>query len=240
MAIGSGWVDGAWVDGGWVVGAWAQASATKTIGGTSQLGAFTSSAGITVVVPKTIGATSQLEAFTSSAGITVVVPKTIGGTSQLGAFTSSGFLQAPDVASKGGAVSDTRRREKALREETERFQAEKKEELDKLFPQGTESIVEDLLTTGKATIGDTEISLPDARIKRPILVLPKAPIDLDKEIAKAFHKKEKKALQQKKTKHLAAVAKAKEDHVVAVAEFEVAKTSFEDKLVVFLMMAMSD
>ena len=37
MTIGAGWAEGAWVDAGWVVGAWAQPTATKTIGGTSQL-----------------------------------------------------------------------------------------------------------------------------------------------------------------------------------------------------------
>lgn len=74
MAIGQGWADGAWVDAGWVVGAWVQASATKTIGGTSQLGALSSSGGLNVVVPKTIGGASQLEAFTSSGTINSGTP----------------------------------------------------------------------------------------------------------------------------------------------------------------------
>lgn len=99
MAIGDGWVDGAWQDAGWVSGAWTVTGATKTIGGTSQLEAFSSSGGIDILEPETIGATSQLGAITSSGGLTVASPKTIGATAQLQPFTSNGTIdsgEAPD------------------------------------------------------------------------------------------------------------------------------------------------
>jgi len=98
MAIGSGWADGAWVDAGWITagnGAWVQASATKTIGATSQLGLITSTGTIAVLSPKTLGATSQLALFTATGGIDVLSPKTLGAISQLAAFTASGGLTAP-------------------------------------------------------------------------------------------------------------------------------------------------
>jgi hypothetical protein len=95
MTIGAGWAEGAWVDASWVVGAWAQPTATKTIGGTSQLEAFASSGTLTVQNQETIGGTSQLEVFNSTGGINLGF--SIGGTSQLQAFTSSGFIQVGDV-----------------------------------------------------------------------------------------------------------------------------------------------
>lgn len=113
MTIGEGWAEGSWIDGSWVVGAWAQAAPVKTIGGTSQLEAFTSSAALDVSTPKTIGATSQLEAFASSGELTVVepaLPKTIGGISQLDPFTSSGELQGPTVVATGGGRLVRKRR----------------------------------------------------------------------------------------------------------------------------------
>jgi hypothetical protein len=95
MTIGAGWAEGAWVDASWVVGAWAQPTATKTIGGTSQLEAFASSGTLTVQNQETIGGTSQLEVFNSTGGINLGF--SIGGTSQLQAFTSSGFIQVGDA-----------------------------------------------------------------------------------------------------------------------------------------------
>ena len=95
MTIGAGWAEGAWVDAGWVVGAWAQPTATKTIGGTSQLGAITSTGGITVQNIETIGGTAQIDALSSTGGLNLGWQ--IGGTSQLNAFTSTGGIQAGDV-----------------------------------------------------------------------------------------------------------------------------------------------
>jgi hypothetical protein len=101
MAIGEAWENGAWVDESWVVGAWVQASATKTIGATSQLGAMSSTGGIDVVVPNTIGGTSQLEAFTSTGELSVQTNHTLGGVSQLGSFASSGGISAGVAGSSG-------------------------------------------------------------------------------------------------------------------------------------------
>ena len=71
------------------------------IGGTSQLGVFTSSGGITL--EQVIGGTSQLGVFTSSGGITL--EQVIGGTSQLNAFTSSGGITVGAVVATGPSTS---------------------------------------------------------------------------------------------------------------------------------------
>jgi hypothetical protein len=168
MAIGQGWAEGAWVDASWVVGAWAQAGTTKTIGGTSQLEAFSSSGTIDVVVPKTIGASSQLEAFTSSGGITVAVDKTIGGTSQLGPFTSSGFLDSGEDTTGGqrGPITVGKKKRKTLK-----TQYTKKEEyyLSKEFLEKIQQ--------GTIEVAGVEVVLQD-KIEVPQLALPEQLVDL--------------------------------------------------------------
>ena len=64
-----------------------------TIGGTSQVGAYSSTGGITL--ERTIGGTSQIAAFSSTGGITL--ERALGGTSQLGVITSSGGIQVGDA-----------------------------------------------------------------------------------------------------------------------------------------------
>ena len=127
MAIGSAWAEGSFVDASWVTagnGAWVQASAVKTIGATSQLGAITSTSTIEVVVPKTIGAVSQLDIITSTGTLTAVGPKTLGAISQLELITSSGRLTAPKTSFTGGFYVEMelyrRRQEKERREREER------------------------------------------------------------------------------------------------------------------------
>jgi len=87
-----------------------------TIGGTSQLGAFDSTGGITL--ERTIGGTAQLLAFDATGGITL--ERTLGGTSQLAAFTSSGFIQVGDVV----AVEEANTGGWAFRREQERYRQE--------------------------------------------------------------------------------------------------------------------
>jgi hypothetical protein len=168
MAIGQGWAEGAWVDASWVVGAWAQAGTTKTIGGTSQLEAFSSSGTIDVVVPKTIGASSQLEAFNSSGGITVAVDKTIGGTSQLGPFTSSGFLDSGEDTTGGqrGPITVGKKKRKTLK-----TQYTKKEEyyLSKEFLEKIQK--------GTIEVAGVEVVLQD-KIEVPQLTLPEPTLDI--------------------------------------------------------------
>ena len=105
MAIGAGWADGAWVDAGWVVGAW-QAESAVNVGGTSQLGALSSTGGITI--ERTLGGTSQLGAISSTGALTL--ERTLGGTSQLGAITSSGGIQVGEVVAAAGCRSSKARR----------------------------------------------------------------------------------------------------------------------------------
>jgi hypothetical protein len=93
MTIGAAWAEGSWVDASWVVGAWEPVTATKTIGGTSQLDAFSSTGGLDVTGTKTIGGVSQLEVLSSTGGIDVTGTQTLGGISQLEALSSSGFIQ---------------------------------------------------------------------------------------------------------------------------------------------------
>jgi hypothetical protein len=171
MAIGQGWAEGAWVDASWVVGAWAQAGTTKTIGGTSQLEAFSSSGTIDVVVPKTIGASSQLEAFTSSGGITVAVDKTIGGTSQLGPFTSSGFIQAPETTTGGqrGPVTDYPKKPKKRKKLKLKQTKEEEYYLSKEFLEKIQQ--------GTIEVAGVEVVLQD-KIEVPQLALPEQLVDL--------------------------------------------------------------
>jgi len=77
-----------------------QKPSTHTIGGTSQLDGFSSSAALQV--GRKIGGTSQLDAFSSSAALQV--GRKIGGSSQLAAFTSTGTIQ---VVSSAVAASPT-------------------------------------------------------------------------------------------------------------------------------------
>jgi hypothetical protein len=102
MTIGAGWAEGAWIDASWVVGAWAPVTASKTIGGTSQLEAFSSTGGLDVTGNKTVGGVSQLEAFASTGGLDVTGSQTIGGVSQLEAFASSGGIDVLLPKTVGG------------------------------------------------------------------------------------------------------------------------------------------
>jgi len=113
------------------------AATGKTIGGTGQLEAFTSSGTLAVQTNHTIGASSALEAFTSSGTLVVVVPKTIGDSSQLEAFGATGGITvvsatpgvpptpAPDGkigSAKAGANyydKAARRRQQALQDEND-------------------------------------------------------------------------------------------------------------------------
>jgi len=65
-----------------------QGAATHTIGGTSQLSAFGSSGGLTVLTTRTIGGTDQLLAFAASGGI------------QVGSATKGGWGPAKRVKSR--------------------------------------------------------------------------------------------------------------------------------------------
>ena len=213
MAIGSGWVDGAWVDAGWVTGAWAQADPVKTIGGTSQLGAFT-----------------------SSGTLTVVVPKTIGGSSQIGVFTSSGFIQVPS-STKGGDAGARRARERKAREEALRRLDERKEELAKLFPLGQEDTIRQLALTGKATIGGTEVEAPT--IPQPIAPV-FDPIKTEKLIELIEDNVTRElAIEQKKIQ-IAERQVAIEKHEAALRAHERELRLFEEQMMIFIMIAMLD
>ena len=154
-------------------------------------------------------------------------------------YYSTGYYLGGAVAPSKGGDSDARH-EKA-REETRRLKKTKKEELDKLFPEGIGAVVEELITTGTTTVGNTEIDLPGPVLKRPILVLPKK-IDpeIDKKIAQAFYERDKKALADKKVKYEAATAKAREDHTAAQAEYKKKLKKYEEKLIVLIMLAILD
>ena len=136
MTIGAGWAEGAWVDASWVVGAWAQPTATKTIGGTSQLEAFSSTGTLTVQNQETIGGVSQLEAFSSTGQLNLGWQ--IGGTSQLNPFTSSGYIQVGDVvvveeeASTGGSFAFMREQLRYKEEDERRQRKARKEKARKI------------------------------------------------------------------------------------------------------------
>ena len=145
MTIGAGWAEGAWVDASWVVGAWEQPTATKTIGGTSQLEAFSSTGTLTVQNQETIGGVSQLEAFSSTGQLNLGWQ--IGGTSQLNPFTSSGFIQVGDVVAGAGGgpfrkrdnLAEIRRAsQQALnrRRKAEELEAKVLAQLEEAIPQG--------------------------------------------------------------------------------------------------------
>ena len=79
-------------------------SAGKTLGGTSQLGVFTSTGGLDVTGNVTIGDTSQLGVFTSTGGLDVTSNVTLGDTSQLNPFTSSGGIQVGAESVVAGGI----------------------------------------------------------------------------------------------------------------------------------------
>jgi len=141
MTIGAGWAEGAWVDASWVVGAWAQPTATKTIGGTSQLEAFSSTGTLTVQNQETIGGVSQLEAFSSTGQLNLGWQ--IGGTSQLNPFTSSGKIGGPQFGGgpfrKRDNLAEIRRAsQQALnrRRKAEELEAKVLAQLEEAIPQG--------------------------------------------------------------------------------------------------------
>ena len=134
MTIGAGWAEGAWVDASWVVGAWAQPTTTKTIGGTSQLEAFSSTGTLTVQNQETIGGVSQLEAFSSTGQLNLGWQ--IGGTSQLNPFTSSGGIQVGDLIAveevNSGGFAFHREQERYRQEDEARKRRAKKEKARKI------------------------------------------------------------------------------------------------------------
>ena len=225
MAIGDGWADGAWVDAGWTVGAWEVASAVKTIGGTSQLAAFTASSGIQVVVPKTLGASSSIAVFTSSGGIQVVVPKTIGASSALGQFTSSGTIYLPDavVSNKGGQQPTKAHvaKERALRKQHLENAARDRAELEKLFPS---EAMEELAATGEVEINGMQVSAPK-------IVKPEEPAQLfsklDDKKKELLTFKEQKKMISEEVAFDAAIVQYKDDLI-----------KFEEEFAAFLMLAL--
>ena len=245
MAIGSGWADGAWVDAGWVVGAWEQSTTAKTIGGTSQLGALTSSAaldvqgqetiggtsqldaltstgGITVALPLTIGGTSQLDALSSTGGVQVVPPKTIGGSSRLESFTSSGFINSGETIGGGGA--SRKKLQKIQEQRTAQQKATLKaneERAERIFDTPIEEVIE----TGKIKIGDTEVevaaNIPPKPVK-PILFAPKPKATLSELRAETIAKKEHQV--------------ALKEYETQVEARELMLTEFEEELITFLLL----
>lgn len=83
---------------------------------------------VAAAAAKTIGGTSQLEAFSSSGGLNLGWQ--IGGTSQLGLFSSSGFIQAGDVVvtetNTGGSFVFKLEQERYRQEDERRKRKEKK------------------------------------------------------------------------------------------------------------------
>ena len=208
MAIGTGWADGAWVDAAWVVGAWAQ-PATKTIGGTSQLGAFSSTGGIDVGSVKTVGGVSQLEAFASTGTLAVQNQETlgstsqleafsasgqlnidwnIGGTSQLNPFTSSGFIQAGDVVEETGGQRGPITVGKKKKRKTLKTKYTKEEEyyLSKEFVEKVEQ--------GIVEVAGVEVVLPEPvevpQLPEQLVELSGIRDDVEREIAQLMREKE--------------------------------------------------
>ena len=114
-----------------------------TIGGTSQLGVFDATGGITL--ERTLGGTSQLLTFDSTGGITL--ERTLGATSQLNPFTSSGGIQVGDVVAGAGGGSSKKRdslteirraSQQALnrRRKAEELEAKVLAQLEEAIPQG--------------------------------------------------------------------------------------------------------
>ena len=105
-----------------------------TIGGTSQLGVFDATGGITL--ERTLGGTSQLLTFDSTGGITL--ERTLGATSQLNPFTSSGGIQVGDVvaveeeANSGGSFAFHREQLRYKQEDERRQRKAKKEKARKI------------------------------------------------------------------------------------------------------------
>ena len=176
MTIGAGWAEGAWVDASWVVGAWAQPTATKTIGGTSQLGAITSTGGITVQNIETIGGTAQIDALSSTGGLNLGWQ--IGGTSQLAAFTSTGGIQVGEVVAPVGGAGARRRRRLSLKE------PEKRKNLVNKYYEGEKYTLDDekYLTDEfieQVQEGKIEVAGAEVYLAQPV-VIPK--LELIKEI----------------------------------------------------------
>lgn len=78
-----------------------QAAGENTLGGTSQLGGYSSTGGVTI--ERVLGGTSQVAAYDSSGGITL--ERSLGGTSQLEAYASTGGItigDATETVTRGG------------------------------------------------------------------------------------------------------------------------------------------
>jgi hypothetical protein len=185
MTIGAGWAEGAWVDASWVVGAWAQPTATKTIGGTSQLGAITSTGGITVQNIETIGGTAQIDALSSTGGLNLGWQ--IGGTSQLAAFTSSGFIQVGDViestGGQRGPITVGKKKRKTLKTQ---YTKEEEYYLSKEFVEKVEQ--------GIVEVAGVEVVLPEPiAVPQPpeqLVELSGIKDEIEREIAQLMREKE--------------------------------------------------
>ena len=185
MTIGAGWAEGAWVDASWVVGAWAQPTATKTIGGTSQLEAFNSTGTLTVQNQETIGGASQLEAFSSTGQLNLGWQ--IGGTSQLNPFTSSGFIQVGDVVEETGGqrgpITVGKKKRKTLKT---KYTKEEEYYLSKEFVEKVEQ--------GIVEVAGVEVVLPEPvevpQLPEQLVELSGIRDDVEREIAQLMREKE--------------------------------------------------
>jgi len=154
-----------------------------TIGGTSQLGAFDSTGGITL--ERTIGGTAQLLAFDATGGITL--ERTLGGTSQLAAFTSSGFIQVGDVieptGGQRGPITVGKKKRKTLKT---KYTKEEEYYLSKEFVEKVEQ--------GIVEVAGVEVVLPEpVEVPQPpeqLVELSGIKDEIEREIAQLMREKE--------------------------------------------------
>ena len=167
MAIGAGWAEGAWVDAGWVVGAWEQPSAAKTIGGTSQLGAFSSTGGLQV--GRKIGGTSQLGALGSSATIQVV------------------STQATATGGQRGPITVGKKKRKTLKTPKARQATEQEYYLSKEFVEKIEKGV--LEVAGVEMFLQTPVDIPRPPLSENLTELSVIKDEVEREIAQLMREK---------------------------------------------------